>query len=288
MRVVEATQREKTSMNGWIGPRNGVNDGKPKRQRKKRKANPPIETKAPRFRVGDDVMAPFEGDMYACTVLKFKGGKAKVKWLEYDEESWVPIKSITKEKLKPKAKPKPKAPQDWHKGTLLGLVEKTELDDALRFLRRVDWTEYNTPTSKRKVAEWSFQDLTEEEKMYGLPHKFAKIQPILGELLFYLQQSAPDETIVPIQCFMCLYEGAEDSCPNHRHRCRQITLSLGSPRTFVIDREYKVKMKHGDIIILNRQPHSVPKGGANAMRISINIFYAYQSDFEKDIVSVNS
>jgi len=222
--------------------------------------------------------------MFDCKILKIVGDEAKVEWIGYEDDgpSWV---QTTQMKLKQASKAKEK---DWHEGSLLGMMTKEDLDAVFAFLLSIDWSDYRTKSTFRRVAEWGWDGLSQEERISGVPENYAFLQPLISELLAYLQNCAPNEIIVPIQCFMCLYEGPQDSCPNHRHRCRQVTLSLGSPRTFIVDREHEVKMTHGDVIILNLQPHSLPKGGSRSPRISINIFYAFQSDFEKGIVSVNS
>lgn len=277
-------------MDGWIGPK--PSQSKSKRRRKKKhpqRANPAHRThknskQRQKFQTGDLVTAPFDGEMFDCKILKIVGDEAKVQWIGYEDDgpSWV---QTTQMKLKEASKVKPK---DWHEGSLLGMMTKEDLDSAFAFLLSIEWSDYRTKSTFRRVAEWGWDGLSPEERISGVPEEYAFLQPLISELLAYLQNCAPNEIIVPIQCFMCLYDGPQDSCPNHRHRCRQVTLSLGSPRKFIVDREHEVQMTHGDVIILNQQPHSLPKGGSRSPRISINIFYAFQSDFEKGIVSVNS
>ena len=90
---------------------------------------------------------------------------------------------------------------------------------------------------------------------------------------------------------LCLYADAEAACPAHAHATRQLTLSLGQARTLLVDQD-RYLMGHGDMVELSGQPHGVPPGapedGHVGPRVSVNFFFALESDLRAGPVSVNS
>mmetsp|Transcript_54446 Transcript_54446/g.74420 ORF Transcript_54446/g.74420 Transcript_54446/m.74420 type:complete len:731 (-) Transcript_54446:238-2430(-) len=170
-----------------------------------------------------------------------------------------------------------------------GLVAATLMDETFtRLLESEDWQDLGTKRSHRKVMHYTFSD----RRSLPPPH-LAHLTYLIEVLLRQLELRTPQDSVRPIQCFLCLYERTTDSCPEHRHNCRQLTMSMGAPRTLTVEGQ-AVAMRHGDVVVLGGEQHGVPRVSVDGQssnkkpRISINLFYATASDYAKGPVSVNA
>ena len=120
------------------------------------------------------------------------------------------------------------------------------------------------------------------------PEEYAKetaLLRIVAAMMRTAQDSVPG-AIIPIQLYMCYYADGSDSCPAHRHECRQLTLSLGAPRVLTVDGKHRL-MEHGQAILLHKHKHGVPRQKtSDAPRASLNLFFTVAA--EVDLASVNS
>jgi len=150
----------------------------------------------------------------------------------------------------------------------------------------INWDVKMTSTkAKRKVASWGY-------KPYGLIEVKDIVPPGLEPLrliiaaMFQHAATESGQEIIPIQVYLNLYENGNMSTPAHRHRCRQLTLSLGATRTLVVNGN-RLPQKHGDIILLKGQKHEVAKEpGIKENRISLNLFFTVKG--EKEGAKVNA
>jgi hypothetical protein len=72
--------------------------------------------------------------------------------------------------------------------------------------------------------------------------------------------------------FICYYNDGTDSCPEHKHGCRQITVSFGETRVLKVNTK-EIELESGHAIILHKQKHGVPKSTTTKPRLSFNLFF---------------
>eukprot|EP01064_Diplonema_japonicum_P026621 TRINITY_DN38111_c0_g1_i1.p1 TRINITY_DN38111_c0_g1~~TRINITY_DN38111_c0_g1_i1.p1 ORF type:complete len:209 (+),score=22.91 TRINITY_DN38111_c0_g1_i1:33-629(+) len=160
-----------------------------------------------------------------------------------------------------------------------GILDADELDEVYaKLLRNPGWKAYKTQNSVRKVDAWVMRD--------PMPARLIFLKSLM-KLLCDLAKGRLEKSegkLIPMQLFICLYEDGSDSCPVHRHDCKQITLSLGSPRRMVIDGRSQI-LAHGDATFLAKEQHSIPKepvasprSTSSSSRISLNFFYTTTSN----------
>ncbi|CAE8629653.1 unnamed protein product [Polarella glacialis] len=168
----------------------------------------------------------------------------------------------------------------------VGLVSFSELDSLLaQFLGSPGWRELETRTSRRLCDQYAFDG----ERTKPPPPHLRFCHTLVQNLLDYLQQQLNSgDFIVPLQCFLCLYEDGEDSCPSHAHDCRQLTMSFGGERTLEVEGR-SLRMRHGDVVVLDGERHSLPaqRQKPTETRVSINLFFTTSLDLATRKVSVN-
>lgn len=164
-----------------------------------------------------------------------------------------------------------------------GIVSAEALDSVFaQLLENPGWSDMNTKASHRLVDQWTF-DL---DRRSPPPSHLQFLVELMQGLFDAMQSETPDDPILPFQCFVCLYETGEDSCPAHAHDCRQLTLAFGAPRAFLVGDRTEI-LRHGDVIVLDGERHGLPKTRVDGPRASINIFYSTRRDLETRPVSVN-
>ena len=167
-----------------------------------------------------------------------------------------------------------------------GLASAVELDTLLaQFLANPEWIERETRSSRRMVDQYTFDG----DPSKPPPHHLQFMQALMERLLDYLRSNLRHgEELVPMQCFLCLYEDGGDSCPSHKHDCRQLTMSFGSERALVVENQ-RIPMRHGDIVVLDGERHGLPteKRAQTQPRVSINLFFTTSHDLATREVSVN-
>lgn len=177
------------------------------------------------------------------------------------------------------------------------------LDDLVQFFNQsAQWTTCERPTSRGRQMSWSGfgqpdggaallavdqLDWKAALRRGGLRGTIAVVEKIF-ELLKSLH---PGDAILPMSVNCCRYEG-EQRCLRHPHNARQLTLSLGAPRTFVVSGAglpphragpggnlYAVRLETGDAMILDGQQHEVkPDDEGDGVRYSVNLFYGTADD----------
>jgi len=193
------------------------------------------------------------------------------------------------------------------------------------------WKSYKTKTSHRFVdsIEFSTQylisriecelELSEDalSKAFVIDDEKYRHLTFLHPLLILLKDVAEKELesiynsesssesnskVIPIQCFICYYPTGSNSCPNHTHNCRQLTLSLGCSRWFNCfndnDEFRSYLLRNGDVAFVEGNRHGVSVSQQNTHsyndsdifnggRVSINLFYATVADILAGGVTVN-
>ena len=151
------------------------------------------------------------------------------------------------------------------------LVDHADMDTLfIQLLGYPDWCEYRARTATRRVESWNMRQ-NPPEKL-----KFVEDMAIV---MMRLIQSSESERVIPMQLFICMYEG-EESCPSHCHDCRQATLSIGAERHMIVNSK-RILLQHGDMVTLNGERHGVPKSneiGGKEPRVSLNLFYTIPSE----------
>jgi len=166
-----------------------------------------------------------------------------------------------------------------------GLATVAEVDELLvQLLDNPNWKELETRTSRRLCDQYTFDG---QRKTNPPPH-LRFVNSIVQRLLDREQANRGNGEVVPLSCFLCLYEDGDDSCPNHTHDCRQLTLSLGDERTLNVEGK-SYRMKHGDVITLDGERHGVPmlRQAPCQPRVSLNLFFTTVLDQATREVSVN-
>jgi len=143
------------------------------------------------------------------------------------------------------------------------------------------WDKFKTRSGTRFVNEIQFG--------YGseiiIPACFIDIQHeiliLVHELLKVAQKTITDgSTMIPLQIFLCYYRNGKDVCPMHSHKCRQITLSIGSKRIMTVNKDKKT-LYNGSVIYLYRENHGILKEDSNEdNRLSLNLFYTTSAELD--------
>lgn len=139
------------------------------------------------------------------------------------------------------------------------------------------WQNFNTRTSKRKFIQWTYP--------IGLSEDYSFLKPIIDKILESARYSVKEQIFEPLQMFVCYYHDGTDSCPGHKHGCRQLTVSFGASRVFKINSR-SITLENGEAIILYKQRHSVPKSDTSTgPRISFNLFFTTLQELPEATIS---
>ena len=147
------------------------------------------------------------------------------------------------------------------------------------------WNKFKTRIGTRYVNEIRFTGL----EIFGhgpqisIPACFTDIQNeitvLVRELLRVAQLTITDGSkMIPLQLFLCYYRNGKDVCPMHTHKCRQITLSIGSDRIMTVGNN-KINLYNGSVIFLHTEKHGILKeDSVEGNRLSLNLFYTTSSE----------
>ena len=109
-----------------------------------------------------------------------------------------------------------------------------------------------------------------------IPTDYEFLSEVIHNLLLVANSTIIDgSTLIPIELFLCYYSSGNEICPMHKHSCRQLTLSLGSPRVMKINTR-DIMLNHGDLIYLHGQKHGIPKSQRYESPDSVLIFSLLQ------------
>mmetsp|Transcript_17948 Transcript_17948/g.29226 ORF Transcript_17948/g.29226 Transcript_17948/m.29226 type:complete len:493 (+) Transcript_17948:66-1544(+) len=175
----------------------------------------------------------------------------------------------------------------FHLPTEIPSITEEKLSIYQLQLMGLDWEIKKTRSgATRKVASWSYAPRGTVDPKNVVPPDLYPVKPLIAALLAQAERCSGGEAIIPIQVYICLYDEGTNTCPEHSHSCRQLTMSLGSTRTLTVNGK-RVRMKHGNAIVLHGQRHAVIKE-KNVMggRMSINLFFTTTA--EVNSASVNS
>lgn len=143
------------------------------------------------------------------------------------------------------------------------------------------WNKFKTRLGTRFVNEIQFDD----SGQILIPLCFIDIQReitlIIQELLRIARNTITDgSTLIPLQMFLCYYRNGKDVCPMHSHKCRQITLSIGSDRIMTVG-STKKNLYNSSVIYLHKERHGILKDDINeGNRLSFNLFYTTSSEMD--------
>jgi hypothetical protein len=179
------------------------------------------------------------------------------------------------------------------------LMEINGLIEYMFITQENIWSKFKTRTSERKIISIPFM-----ANMYGT--EVTNINPIIIENYFpnfveefklimnkitdaAIKTIDDNDSIIPIQLFINLYENGNNSTPEHSHGCRQITLAFGAPRALTV-KSKMIVLESGECIWLNGEKHSVPKIDEtnpffDVGRISFNLFYTTLNEKKFNVYS---
>ena len=172
--------------------------------------------------------------------------------------------------------------KDWADGWTDARLAQlaTELDAV-----DVQWKRANFEGNREK-AGFGFPDYSPAESAWAgaaRQQNLGCVIPAVRGMLEVLANVHGSDAVLPSSIFACRYANGATYCKNHVHYCRQITLSIGAPRTMFVDGAgvpaggVHVVMRSGDCVILDGQKHGVAAEQAGT-RFSLNLFYCTQED----------
>jgi hypothetical protein len=146
-----------------------------------------------------------------------------------------------------------------------------------------EWEKYRTRSGSRYINQITF-DLGTKNIGFGIPLGLHDVENEVGiivqELLNLAKLTINDSKLIPIQLFICYYRDGDDVCPMHKHKCRQITLSIGDDRNMTVGTK-KVKLYNGSVIYLHTEKHGILKDeSSKGNRLSFNLFYTTSDELD--------
>ena len=155
-------------------------------------------------------------------------------------------------------------------GICISLNELNAINEILTEVGQ-GWSQYKVRSGKRFV---------ESINPTNIPGHYGYLRNIVNKMLSIANDTITDGSkLVPIQLYLCLYTDGEDLCPGHRHSCRQLTVSLGTPRIMSVGPN-EILLEHGSVIFLHGQKHGIPKMTSSGKRISLNLFFTTTSEMQ--------
>lgn len=122
-----------------------------------------------------------------------------------------------------------------------------------------------------------------------LPRPYDTLDPLVSTMVALAENSLrDDEQLAILQLIVNYFKDGSNEVKPHRHRCRQICVSLGASRELNVDGR-QFHMKHGDAVMLGGEEHSVPL--ANHIchpRVSVCLFYGSIEEYASQAISVNA
>merc|ERR1712217_777967 len=164
----------------------------------------------------------------------------------------------------------------------MGYMTDAELMFVLRWVMQS--TEFRW-FAGRSVLDFKFQGTSTIE----LPSSCQVLKPLAVALVALAEQSLLEgEQLAVIQLLFNRFKDGGDEVKPHKHRCRQVCLSLGADRELNVEGHVEV-MRHGDCMPLNAEFHSVPAAkSVGKPRVSVCLFYGSTKEFEEATISVNA
>ena len=172
-------------------------------------------------------------------------------------------------------------------GQMVNLQKTTFMTDAqLTFVLR--WVMQSTEF--RWFAGRSTFDLKfNGTQSLDLPESCQVLKPLATALVALAQRTMRDgEELAVIQLLLNRFKDGGDEVKPHRHRCRQVCLSLGADRELSVEGQVQL-MRHGDVMPLDQEVHSVPANrGVGNPRVSVCLFYGSTREYRDKHISVNA
>eukprot|EP00434_Breviolum_minutum_P005494 symbB.v1.2.004843.t1/scaffold279.1/size242841/28 len=129
---------------------------------------------------------------------------------------------------------------------------------------------------------WAGRSMLDFKSQEGCSFAFAwpwtALTPVVDVLIGIAQKTMPAEELALIQIILNYYPDGTSRVRSHRHRCRQVCLSLGAPRKIEVEGRM-IKMHHGDCLPLFGEEHAVPPESTAGPRMSICLFYSSWAEY---------
>lgn len=121
---------------------------------------------------------------------------------------------------------------------------------------------------------------SQEGRSFSFTSPWTALAPIVDVLVAVAKKTMPPgEELALIQLILNYYPDGTSRVRSHRHRCRQVCISLGASRKIEVDGQL-MTMHHGDCLPLFGEEHAVPASSSSeAPRMSICLFYSSQSEY---------
>lgn len=140
------------------------------------------------------------------------------------------------------------------------------------------WFRFKTRTSKRQIISFLYTN-----NNIVVPEEYSFIMYVIRKLEECARNTIDDSSDpIFLEMFVNYYQDGNYSTPMHRHRCRQITLSLGTKRILKVNTK-NVTMDSGDIIFLHQEKHGILKDSSIEPRISFNLFFTTTKEKEFNV-----
>mmetsp|Transcript_44675 Transcript_44675/g.83288 ORF Transcript_44675/g.83288 Transcript_44675/m.83288 type:complete len:620 (+) Transcript_44675:164-2023(+) len=117
------------------------------------------------------------------------------------------------------------------------------------------------------------------------PYEF--LQPLVSAMSELAEKLlGADQQLAILQLILNFFEDGNNTVRAHRHRCRQICVSLGASREVLVDGK-RLIMHHGDALYLKGEVHSVPAAEqVDEPRISVCLFFGTSEEYTSGTISV--
>lgn len=124
---------------------------------------------------------------------------------------------------------------------------------------------------------------------FELPPPYEVLDPLVSTMIAIAYNSLRhDEQLALLQLIVNFFTDGGNEVKPHRHRCRQICVSLGASRELNVEGR-RLRMRHGDALPLGGEEHSVPPAkSVYDPRISVCLFYGSVEEYDSQSISVNA
>lgn len=167
----------------------------------------------------------------------------------------------------------------------------TYFDNILKIVKEEGptWVKFKTRSGIRFINEIQFEEnLVVPSCFVSIHDEITVLVTELVRLAYFTITDGSD--IIPLQLYLCYYRNGNDICPMHSHKCRQITLSIGSDRIMTVNSR-KVNLYNGSVIFLHGEKHGILKDivsmesgltelGFEENRLSLNLFYTTSTEMQ--------
>lgn len=125
-------------------------------------------------------------------------------------------------------------------------------------------------------------------KTLTLEPPYDLLNPLIKVMVAIAANSLDGEDMSLLQLIVNYFQNGDNEVKPHRHRCRQVCVSLGATRTLEVEGQ-TLQMRNGDALPLRGEMHRVPRQkSCTAPRTSVCLFYGSLKEYMEHSISVNA